>query len=116
MLTVEHLTEFGANTEEGLGRCFGNTDLYLMLVKTVPTEASFDGLEEAISQNNLEEAFEKAHALKGVLGNLSLTPIYNPTNEITELLREGKEMDYEPLLKEILGQRDKLKEIIEAAG
>ncbi|MCR4891198.1 MAG: Hpt domain-containing protein [Lachnospiraceae bacterium] len=114
MLTVEALTDFGANTEEGLKRCFGNKDFYLKLVARVPNEASFDQLSEAIEQNNLEEAFEKAHALKGVLGNLSLTPIFTPTSELTELLREKKEGDYAGLTAEILKQRDLLKGIMES--
>ena len=50
-------------------------------------------------------AFEAAHALKGVLGNLSLTPLYEPVQEITELLRNRTEMDYTPLLETILEQR-----------
>ena len=30
MLTVETLKEYGANVDEGLGRCMGNKELYLL--------------------------------------------------------------------------------------
>ena len=76
MITVEKLNNFGANTAEGLARCFGNEALYLKLVATIPGEASFGKLKDALAEKNLKAAFEAAHALKGVLANLSLTPIY----------------------------------------
>lgn len=108
MLTIEKLNDFGANTEEGLGRCYGNEALYLRLVGMIPAEASFDKLQSAIESNDLDAAFEAAHALKGVLGNLSLTPMYQVSVEITELLRARTEMDYTPLLQELLTKRDTL--------
>ena len=42
-----------------------------------------------------------AHSLKGVCGNLSLTPIYDVLNEIVEPLRIKKEMDYAPLFEKL---------------
>lgn len=111
MLTIETLKEYGADTDEGLGRCFNNADFYLKLVATIPAEPSFDNLKNAIKNNDLDTAFEAAHALKGVLGNLSLTPILIPIQEITELLRARTETDYTPLLDEIFKQWDLLKEL-----
>ncbi len=37
MMTIESLKEYGANVEEGLGRCMGNDALYLRLVATIPS-------------------------------------------------------------------------------
>ena len=59
----------------------------------------------------LAKAFDQAHALKGVTGNLALTPIDKPVREITEFLRSRTEMDYQPLLTEILAQRDALRDL-----
>ena len=64
------------------------------------TKRFFDEIEKA--------AFEAAHALKGVLGNLSLTSIYAPIVEITELLRNNTDMDYTSLLSNILEKKDEL--------
>ena len=61
-----------------------------------------------IAAKDLKAAFEAAHALKGVLGNLSLTPLYTPVVEITELLRSNTDMDYKSLLDTILEKRDEL--------
>ena len=108
MITVDKLNTFGANTAEGLARCFGNEALYLKLVATIPNEANFGKLKDAIEGKNLKDAFEAAHALKGALGNLSLTPIYAPVVEITELLRSETDMDYKSLLGTILEKKDEL--------
>ena len=112
MLTMDALKEFGANTEEGLGRCFGNEALYLKLVGMIPGEAKFDQLKEAVANADLASAFEAAHALKGVLGNLSLDPIYKPVSEVTELLRAREEADYASYVDEILAKRDELVRMI----
>lgn len=108
MLTIESLKNLGADTDEGLGRCFGNEDFYLRLVRMIPGDGNFDALKDSLEQRDLDKAFEAAHALKGVLGNLSLTPMYEKASEITELLRARKNVDYAPLLSELLNMRDEL--------
>ncbi len=87
MLTLDSLTAWGANTKEGLGRCFNNQDFYLRLVGMAIADANFDKLKAAMDASDSKAAFEAAHALKGSLGNLSLTPIYDPVCELTEQLR-----------------------------
>ena len=112
MLTIEKLKEFGADTEEGLSRCMGNRDLYLRLVSKVADHPDFELIGERISCHDLSGAFESAHALKGVLGNLSLTPLYDKVCEITELLRNQSEGDYRVLLDQMSALRTELKEFI----
>ena len=109
MLTIDTLKAFGANTDEGVARCAGKPDFYLRLVNRVPGDANFEKLADAIARNDLDAAFDAAHSLKGVVGNLSLTPIFTPVSEITESLRARKEMDYSPLLSEILAKWEELK-------
>jgi hypothetical protein len=87
MITIDKLQQFGADTREGLGRCMNNEAFYLRLVNMGLTDKNFAGLEEAVRQGDRKAAFEAAHALKGVMANLALTPIYNPISEMTEALR-----------------------------
>ena len=108
MITIEKLNSFGANTAEGLARCFGNEALFLKLVMTIPDDAVFDRLKQKLETKDLDGAFEAAHALKGVLGNLSLTPLYTLAVEITELLRNRTQMDYSALLVKFFEKRDEL--------
>ncbi len=106
-MTIEDLKEYGANVQEGIDRCAGMPDFYLRLAERVKQEKGFEKLESAIKEKRLKDGFEAAHALKGVLGNLALTPMYEPIREITELLRVETDTDYMPLLNEILEQKRK---------
>lgn len=111
MLTIEALNAYGANTEEGLNRCMNNEGFYFRLIGMALADGNFEKLRDALEAGDLAAAFESAHALKGVLGNLSLTPLYQPASELTELLRVRAEGDYKGLLEEVLRQRDRLAEI-----
>ncbi|MBR2571097.1 MAG: Hpt domain-containing protein [Clostridia bacterium] len=108
MLTIEQLRNYGANVDDGLRRCMNNEGFYLMLVQKAIKEPSFEGLKAAVEAGDLEKGFEMAHALKGVMGNLALTPVCKPVEEITELLRNRTDADYSALVAEIISQRDRL--------
>ena len=108
MLTIEKLRAFGANTDEALRRCMNNEAFYLGLVSRAMQDDSIGKLKESVEAGDLERGFELAHALKGTMGNLALTPIYTPLQEITELLRARAQADYAPLLSEIIARRDEL--------
>ena len=108
MLTIENLKELGADTEGGLARCINNEEFYLKMVNLSLQDANFEKLRSAIDGGDMDGAFEAAHALKGVLGNLALTPIYEPVYEITELLRAKSDIDYAPFLKTINEKRNEL--------
>ena len=113
MLTIEQLNQFGADTAEGIGRCAGMEALYLRLVKMVPNESNFALLQTSLEANDLDGGFAAAHALKGVLGNLSLTPMFETVSEMTELLRAHTEMDYTPMLNKLLDQKEQLTALCE---
>ena len=113
MLTIDKLKQFGANTDEGLGRCLNNEAFYLRLVAKALDDASFDRLSAAVDAGDLDAAFEAAHALKGVLANLALTPVAEIASETTELLRAKKEADYRSCADRILALRDELKALSE---
>lgn len=108
MITIEKLSAFGANTAEGLARCYGSEALYLRLVGLIPAEKSFAALEQALASHDLDAGFAAAHALKGVLGNLSLTPMYALACDITELLRSRTEAGCAEKAARLLSLRDEL--------
>ena len=105
-MTLDDLRAWGANVDEGLARCMNNEAFYLKLVGRIKDEEGFDALKDAIAAGQLHEAFETAHGLKGVLGNLSLTPLFDPMSEITELLRAETQMDYTELIDTIMARRE----------
>lgn len=92
MITLEALNQYGADTREGLSRCINNEAFYLRMVGMGLADKNFERLSAALASGDAKEAFEAAHALKGVMGNLSLTPLYKPLSELTELLRGKDEL------------------------
>ena len=101
MLTLDALKTYGANVNEGMTRCMNNEQFYFRMIGLVLKDTSVEKLEKALTEQDLTAAFEAAHALKGVVGNLALDPIYQPATELTELLRAGKEGDYAAYLAQI---------------
>ena len=75
MLTIDSLKNWGADVQEALVRCLNNEAFYLRLVGKALEDPSFSRLPEAVHAGDLTKAFEAAHALKGVLSNLALTPL-----------------------------------------
>ena len=107
-MTIEELKALGVDTAQGLQRCMNNEGFYFKLVGMAVRDAHFGQLFEAVERGDLDAAFEAAHALKGTTGNLALTTVYKPVCELTELLRERKDMDYSGLVSLIREEREKL--------
>ena len=76
-------------------------------------DQTFEQLEEALQKGDLDSAFERAHALKGVLGNVSLTNVLTPILEITEDLRTRTEKDYTDEINKIMEEVGKVRALIE---
>ena len=113
MLTIDALKAYGANTEEGLGRCFNNEAFYLKLVGMGLADPNFDRLQSAMAAQDMTAAFEAAHALKGSIGNLALTPIYTPICTLTEMLRgQTAPVDTGDLLNVIREQLEKARQLL----
>ena len=108
MLTIDALQALGVDTQEGLGRCMNNEAFYFRLIAKAMEDNSIEKLKEAIEAGNLDTAFELSHALKGVLGNLALTPLYTIVCEMTEHLRAKEQADYSVYLAALLEKKDEL--------
>ncbi|MBQ9324247.1 MAG: Hpt domain-containing protein [Clostridia bacterium] len=111
-MTLEALKNFGANTQEGMARCMNNEAFYLRLVGMLSKDTNVEKLSQALLANDLNAAFEAAHALKGSLSNLAITPVLEPVVEITEHLRARESMDYMPLMQKIQDNWDGLMKLL----
>ncbi len=113
MAGLEELRAFGANVDEGVKRCVNNEEFYLKMVRKAMEDQSVDDLEKALDEKDLDQAFEVAHALKGVLANLALTPLSDPVSEMVELLRNRTDTDYSSYLEKIKTKKEELKNILQ---
>ncbi|MBP3914137.1 MAG: Hpt domain-containing protein [Lachnospiraceae bacterium] len=110
-MTIEKLEQWGADTKNGLARCLNNEDFYLKMVDMALNGDGFEKLGTALEKKDLKAAFEAAHALKGVMANLALTPLQDLVSQMTELLRAGTDMDYTPLYEEVMARYSELKSL-----
>lgn len=86
---IKALEDWNCDTKSALDRMLGDEDFYASLLMEYKDSFDFNRLREASAQGRCQEAFEVAHALKGVLGNLGLTPLYTMVCEVVEMLRKG---------------------------
>ncbi len=107
MITIEELKALGADTDTGLSRCVGNEALYLKLVGMGLGDAKFEELGTAVNAGDLDKAFELCHALKGVIGNLAITPLFYAISDMTEKLRGREQADYSTMYSKIIEIRSK---------
>ena len=112
MLTIENLKEYGADVADGLARCMNNESFYLRMVGLGIADGAFEKLDKALAAHDLDGAFEAAHALKGILGNLSLTPMLKVVSEMTEYLRAREDRDYSEMLAKVHAERAKLQALL----
>ena len=87
MNVLDSLKAAGADTEDGLKRCLGKEDFYLKMVNLALKNENFELLEGALKTEDYVKSFELCHALKGVIANVSLTPLYDLISDLTEKLR-----------------------------
>ena len=102
MMTLDALRAYGANVDEGLQRCMNMEAFYLRMVGLAKDSMKVNELKAALDSGNMDEAFELAHGMKGALLNVALTPIARPMAEMSDALKVKKDMDYGPLMEEII--------------
>ena len=107
MITIDELKALGADTETGLSRCVGNEALYLKLVGMGLGDAKFEELGAVLNAGDLDKSFELCHALKGVIGNLAITPLYEVLSDMTEKLRGRESADYQVMYSKVIEIRSK---------
>ena len=99
---INKLEAWGCNVQEALERFVDDADLYVMCLNLFMDDGSFLALGEALDSGNYDAAFEAAHTLKGVAGNVSAGPLYETIETLTEKLRaqsyDGVAADYVQLM------------------
>lgn len=89
MALIEELKGMGVNTDEALERVMEDAGLYEeMLGMFLESVRDYPIAMEEFDAD-LEPLIKKVHLLKGITGNLSLTPLFVGYNKALGFLREG---------------------------
>lgn len=104
----KQLEESGADVDVTLKRFMGNEAIYMKFILKFLDDKNYDAIMDSLDKKDYAGAFAGAHSLKGVSGNLGLTPVYEASSQITELLRDkpAEEVDTAKL-KEVQDQLQK---------
>lgn len=89
METRECYQEIGSDYDALLSRLGSEAIIRKFAIKFLK-DTSYQTLERALAEKNVEEAFRAAHTLKGVCVNLGFDKLYEVSSALTEKLRAGE--------------------------
>ncbi|MDL2237581.1 Hpt domain-containing protein [Christensenellaceae bacterium OttesenSCG-928-K19] len=109
----ERLEQAGIDVAQGIGRVMGNEDLYVKLLGKFLQDKNYPDMVACIQNDNLQEAGVKAHALKGVSGNLGMNELQALSLAVERELKEGRQPEGLERLKECYHKIEKeIKQIV----
>lgn len=109
---INRLFMWGCDTDAALERVLGDEELYLKFILQYCGNEDIDKLDNYILNKDAEGGFTLAHTLKGVYGNLGLTPVFDIICEIVEMLRNGMQEGVEDKMLELHDAKAELDEIM----
>ena len=111
MLSIKNLEQNGVDIRSAMDKCGGDEAFYLHLVELFLKKNDYLKIRKALNQKDLEKAYQCALNMKGVSGNLSLTPIFLLSSELTRHLYNKENIDYSPYMDNIGKILKKLKSL-----
>lgn len=91
MSLLEELKGLGVNVEEGLERVMDDEPLYEMMLGMFIDSVKSNPIERAdFDADSVEVLTERVHTLKGLTGNLAMTPLFTGYVQMLDLLRGGR--------------------------
>ena len=116
----EIFNAYGADYEATMVRFMGNETMYLKFLDMLFQDDNLRKLGDALKTGDITSAFEAGYTLKGVVGNMGLTPLYEAVCEMVEPLR-NKELrdDYAALYQRITDEfqrADELRQELKGGG
>lgn len=110
---IDKLKELGVNTDEGLKRFMGNAALYERMMGKLPANVRSQEVMKHFDEKDYQAALESTHTLKGVTGNLSVTPLYQAYSEAVRLLRENEPEKAREVVEAVLPLENEILNCIE---
>ncbi len=103
---IEKLREWGCDVEDARKRLLEDDGFYRTCLDIFTGDESFEKLDASMDNQYYKEAFEAAHTLKGVSGNLGLTPLYEALCLLVEALRGDRCKEAEQYYVQVRLARD----------
>lgn len=112
-LTIsEFYSRTGGNYQEVISH-LADEKRVARFLKMFLSDPSFESLEEALEQGNVQEAFRAVHTLKGVCLNMGFSGLFEECSKVTEDLRSG---NLEAGMQNMPALRQRYRSIVENIG
>lgn len=95
------LIKAGVDVNSVLERFMGNEALLERFLKKFPQDENYQKLCSAMEARDLDAAITASHTLKGVCGNLSITPLFDLLNNQVAALRSNDCQNAEEMMPQI---------------
>lgn len=79
----------GIDIEEAMSRFMNNEGLMMKFLLRFPEDQSFAQMKKALEEKNADEAYQAAHSLKGLAGNLAMKKLFKVASQVVDDLRKG---------------------------
>ncbi len=112
MSLIDQLSDLGCDVNDAIGRFMNNTSLYERMLKKLPAAVESSPVMPLIESGDFGTAEANAHTLKGVTGNLSITPLYEGYTDIVNFLRKGDSAKAKEIMEGLLPVQEKIMECI----
>lgn len=83
------LASHNVDVEQTINRFSGNEDLFEKHLFRLPSDPTYIQLQEAVANNDAGKSMEAVHTLKGVSGNLGITPLFKATSDMVAAIRNS---------------------------
>lgn len=113
---IDQLAAIGVEAKSAVARFGNNEAMFLKYLRRFPTDQTFHTLEEAVAGGNRDVIRTTAHTLKGVCGNLGLTPAYEASIQLMNTLRASDTADFTADYQRVAEECKKAAEAIARLG
>ena len=111
-VVLEKLKQWDCDIEGALERFLDDEEMYMDFLNVTSEDENLDKLVKSVDEGNAKDAFDYAHTLKGVYGNMGLTPLYQLTIDIVEPLRNENMDGIKEKCQELVGKNEELKALL----
>ncbi len=112
-MQVQELYEKVGGDYEGIKGRLRSDEIIKKFLLKFPEEKNYGALVAAVECGDAEEAFAAAHAMKGVVANLSFPKLHEALAELTEQLRPGTETPDKALLQVVVKYYEEIVDVIQ---
>ncbi|MBT9778880.1 Hpt domain-containing protein [Clostridium sp. MCC353] len=110
----EVFQKYGTDYETTMSRFMGSEQMYLKILAMLPRDENLHKLDQALQAGDYPAAFDAAHTLKGMAGNLGLARLYQAVCAIIEPLRtQVPEEDWAVLFQSVKEEFERAAGLVE---